>query len=128
MRKLALSGLLAIGLLCIGFEWLSKNFQDWPHKTAAQAMQRNMENLGRGVVAMRSSGSAVFVSWRLLGLDPAGLGFNVYRSANGGAAVRLNGSTLTGGTNFTDSTATLSQSNAYFVRPVINGAEQAPSG
>jgi rhamnogalacturonan endolyase len=128
MRKLTLSGLLAIGLLCIGFDWLSENFQNWLQKTAAQAMQRNMENLGRGVVAVRSSNTTVFISWRLLGLDPAGIGFNVYRSANGGAVARLNSSTLAGGTNFTDSTANLSQSNAYFVRPVINGAEEAPSG
>jgi rhamnogalacturonan endolyase len=128
MRKLSLSGLLAVGLLCIGFDWLSENLQNWIGKTAAQAMQRNMESLGRGVVAVRSSSSQVFISWRLLGLDPAGIGFNVYRSANGGAAVRLNGSTLTGGANFTDSNANLSQSNAYFVRPVINGVEEAPSG
>jgi hypothetical protein len=89
---------------------------------------RRMENLGRGVVAVRASGNSVLVSWRLLGLDPAGIGFNVYRSAAGGSPVRLNSSVLTGGTNLTDSTANLSQSNSYSVRPVVNGAEQAPSG
>lgn len=87
-----------------------------------------MENLGRGVVAVRASSTSAFISWRLLGLDPAGLGFNLYRSANNGTAVKLNGAPLTGGTNFTDTTANLSQSNRYFVRPVINGAEQAASG
>lgn len=88
--------------------------------------QRRMENLGRGVVAIRS-GSQVFVSWRLLGLDPAGIGFNIYRAAGGGTATRLNTTVLTAGTNFTDNTATLTTTNAYYVRPVINGAEQAPS-
>ena len=32
--------------------------------------QRVMERLNRGVVAVRS-GSSVFISWRMLGLDPA---------------------------------------------------------
>ncbi|MFJ4623859.1 hypothetical protein [Streptomyces sp. NPDC088812] len=44
-----------------------------------------MERLGRGVVAVRSGESAVFVSWRLLALDPQGIGFNVYRSTGGGS-------------------------------------------
>ncbi|SMC48343.1 hypothetical protein [Lentzea albidocapillata] len=92
------------------------------------AAARPMENLGRGVVAVRSGNNAVLVSWRLLGLDPDGIGFNVYRSAAGGQEVKLNSAVLTGGTNFTDSTADLTRSNSYRVRPVVNGAEQPPSG
>lgn len=88
---------------------------------------RPMENLGRGVVAVRSSSTQVLVSWRLLGLDPTGIGFNVYRSAAGGAEVRLNAAVLTGGTNFVDSTANLAQANTYRVRPVVGGVEQAAS-
>lgn len=89
---------------------------------------RPMENLDRGVVAVRSSSSNVFVSWRLLGLDPEDTAFNLYRSTNGGAAVKLNGAALAGGTNYTDSTANLGASNAYHVRPVINGQELEASG
>jgi len=92
------------------------------------AAARPMENLGRGVVAVRSGNTAVLISWRLLGLDPDGIGFNVYRSAAGGQEVKLNPAVLTGGTNFTDSTADLTRSNSYRVRPVVNGAEQPPSG
>ncbi|SDK87215.1 hypothetical protein SAMN05216298_1762 [Glycomyces sambucus] len=92
----------------------------------AQQAVRPMEDLGRGVVAVRN-GSSVLVSWRLLGLDPSGTAFNVYRSANGGAWTKLNGSALTGGTNYTDTGANLSQANAYRVAPVLNGTEQAPS-
>ncbi|MBW8687489.1 rhamnogalacturonan lyase family protein [Chitinophaga rhizophila] len=88
--------------------------------------QRRMENLGRGVVAVRS-GQQIFVSWRLLGRDPAGIGFNIYRTAGGGTAIKLNAAVLTAGTNFTDNTASLSNSNTYYVRPVINGSEQAAS-
>ncbi|HEX6685174.1 MAG TPA: carbohydrate-binding protein [Candidatus Limnocylindrales bacterium] len=89
---------------------------------------RLMENLGRGVVAVRSNSTDVLVSWRLLGLDPNGIGFNVYRSTAGAAAVRLNPSVLTGGTNFVDRTANLTQANSYHVRAVVGGVEQAPSG
>lgn len=93
-----------------------------------KASGRQLEKLGRGVVAVRSSDTAVLVSWRLLGLDPDGIGFNVYRSAAGGAYAKLNHSVLTGGTNYTDSTANLAQSNSYQVRPVVGGVEQAASG
>ncbi|MFI7020776.1 hypothetical protein [Streptomyces sp. NPDC050164] len=88
---------------------------------------RVMENLGRGVVAVRSSSTQVLVSWRLLGLDPEGIGFNVYRSTAGGAYVKLNSGVLTGGTNYTDSTADLTRANSYRVTPVVGGREQAPS-
>lgn len=94
----------------------------------AQQAARRMEALGRGVVAVRASASTVLVSWRLLGLDPAGIGFNVYRSTAGGAEVKLNPSALTGGTNFVDATADPARANTYRVRPVVGGAEQAASG
>jgi hypothetical protein len=87
---------------------------------------RPMEDLDRGVVAVRN-GSSVLVSWRLLGLDPTGIGFNVYRSAGGGSEAKLNASPLTGGTNYLDRTANLSQSNTYRVAPVVGGVEQERS-
>ncbi len=95
---------------------------------AATTAPRIMENLGRGVAVVHASTSQALVSWRLLALDPAGIAFNVYRSANGGAFTRLNGSPLTAGTDYLDTTANFTISNVYHVRPVINGVEQAPSG
>ena len=89
---------------------------------------RMMENLGRGVVAVRSGTTQVLVSWRLLGLDPDGIGFHVYRSTAGGAYTRLTATALTGGTNYVDTTADLTRSNSYRVTPVVAGQEQAPSG
>ena len=86
-----------------------------------------MEKLGRGVVAVRQSSVAVLVTWRLLGLDPTGIAFNVYRASGTGAAVKLTSTPLTKGTNFVDSSAVLSQANTYHVRPVINNVEQAAS-
>src|SRR5438874_13542710 len=83
--------------------------------------QRQMETLGRGVIAMRSTSTQAYVSWRLLGTDPTGIAFNVYRSANGGSAAKLNSSPITATTDYVDTTANFAQSNAYTVRAVVNG-------
>ncbi len=93
----------------------------------AFAAPYQMESLGRGVVALRTSSSQVYVGWRQLGLDPSGIGYNVYRSANGGSPVKLNSSPITNSTNFVDTTSTASQTNVYSVRPVISGVEQPAS-
>lgn len=97
----------------------------------APAGARMMENLGRGVAAVRVDANSVFVSWRLLGLEPGNLAFNVYRSLNGSAPVRLNSQPLTAGTNFTDTAATNRGTGtySYTVRPVVNaqGAEKGAS-
>ena len=44
----------------------------------AQAQPKQMEKLGRGLVALQT-GQGVFLSWRLLGTEPAAVRFNVYR-------------------------------------------------
>ena len=49
--------------------------------TGANA-QRQMENLGRGVVAVRTNTTTVYVGWRMLGTDPDDIGFNLYRSTD----------------------------------------------
>ncbi|CAH0004468.1 unnamed protein product [Clonostachys byssicola] len=85
--------------------------------------KRALENLGRGVVAVRSSEQEVFISWRLLALDDADIGFNVYRASDGGSSEKINEDILTGGTNFVDSTADLGVSNVYHIRSVVDGKE-----
>jgi hypothetical protein len=86
--------------------------------------QRHMERLGRGVVALRSSSTQVYVGWRLLGNDPDDIAFNLYRSANGGAAVKLNASPLTTTTDYTDTPPNLATTAyAYSVRPVLDDVE-----
>ena len=95
--------------------------------TLPAAAQFQMERLSRGVVAVRTSSSQVYVGWRLFGTDASGTAFNLYRSSNGGSAMLLNGTPMTGSTNFVDTSAPTTQSNTYFVRPVINGIEQANS-
>src|SRR5262245_34472402 len=91
------------------------------------AAQYQVERLSRGVVAVRTSSTQVYVGWRLFGTDAAGTAFNLYRSSNGGAAQLLNGSPITASTNLVDNSAPATQANAYTVRPVVNGVEQAAS-
>lgn len=101
-----------------------------PITEARSPLARQMELLNRGVIALRTGNSTVYVGWRLLGTDPSDIAFNLYRSANGGAPVKLNMTPLVQTTDFVDSSATglsLGASNAYFVRPIINGVEQLPS-
>lgn len=89
--------------------------------------QRQMENLGRGLVVLHSATSQAYMSWRLLATDPDTIGFNIYRSANSGAFVKLNSSVITNTTDYLDTGANFSVTNAWYVRPVINGVEQPPS-
>jgi rhamnogalacturonan endolyase len=89
--------------------------------------QRLVENLGRGVVAIRTSDTAVYVGWRLLGTDPPDLAFNLYRATDGGTPQKLNATPLVTTTDFVDSTADLTRTNAYSVRPVLEGTELTAS-
>lgn len=89
--------------------------------------QHVVENLGRGVIALRTSETTVYVGWRLLGTDPKDLAFDVYRSTASGPPIRLNSAPLVATTDFADASADLTQSNAYTVRPLWHGAELASS-
>jgi rhamnogalacturonan endolyase len=94
---------------------------------AARA-ERVMERLGRGVVAVNQGGGKVFVGWRLLGTDPDGVGFNVYRTVAGGEAVRVNREVLTRATSLVDDGVSLEREVAYSVRAVVDGKELEAAG
>jgi hypothetical protein len=81
---------------------------------------RNMENLDRGLVAVKV-GSGVYVGWRVLGTDAASTGFNVYRDG-----VKVNSAVVTGATNLVDAAGTIS--STYTVKAVVGGVEQAMGG
>ena len=89
--------------------------------------QRLMDAINRGVVAVWSSTTQMYVGWRLFATDSPQIAFNLYRSTNGGAFAKLNAAPLTATTDFVDSSANPSLSNAYYVRPVLHGQELAPS-
>ena len=84
---------------------------------------RQMEYLGRGVAAVNQGEGKVFVSWRLLGTDPEGIAFNVYRATGNAQPVKLNSTPITQATCYQDSGVDLTKDNAYFVRPVVSGVE-----
>lgn len=85
-----------------------------------------MEGLGRGIVVVRTGETSAYVGWRLLGTDPAGVAFNVYRSGAAGRT-KLNAAPLTRTTDFVDTTLDVAIPNTYTVRAVVGGRE-LPSG
>jgi rhamnogalacturonan endolyase len=87
--------------------------------TPAPVGKRQMENLNRGVVAVKVS-AGVFVSWRLLGQDAEGIAFNLYRDG-----LKVNADPITRSTNMVDPGGQVG--STYSVRSVVNGAEQGPS-
>jgi rhamnogalacturonan endolyase len=89
--------------------------------------QRQMERLGRGVVAVNQGDGKVFVSWRLLGNDPEATAFNLYRATSGAKPVKLNAKPIADVTFLVDGKADLTKAVSYFVRPVINGREREAS-
>lgn len=93
--------------------------------TGPMHAQRYMEKLGRAMVAINQGDGRVYVGWRMLGTDPHNLAFNLYRSTGGASPVKLNDQPITQSTNWVDNAVDLSQTNSYFVRPVLNGREQA---
>ena len=89
--------------------------------------QRQMENLGRGLVAVRKSANAVFVSWRILGTDPDDIAFNLYAKSGNETEQKLNPHPLSQGTNFTDTNVNTGSDRHYVVKPIIKGLEQSTS-
>jgi len=90
--------------------------------------QRQMEKLGRGIVAIRTSSTQVYIGWRMLGSDPESIGFKLYRVASGVTNVLNGGNLLTNTTDFVDTPPSLAVANTYFVQPMTNGVGQAFSG
>ena len=88
---------------------------------------RKMEYLDRGVYAVSAGNNAVFVSWRLLTQDETDISFNVYRTTDG-TTVKLNAAPISGGTNFTDTTADLAKDNIYSVTTVYHDIETPTDG
>lgn len=82
---------------------------------------RRMEKLGRGVVALHQGDGKVFVSWRLLGTDPDGVAFRVYRRTGDGEPVEVTKEPLARGTHLVDTGVAFPAPVRYLVRPIVNG-------
>jgi rhamnogalacturonan endolyase len=85
-----------------------------------QAMQRQMEYLDRGLVAVQTA-NGVFLSWRYLATDEPNVGFNIYRNGT----VKINATPLISATNTIDNQGNTSYK--YSVRAVLNGVEMVTS-
>ncbi len=81
---------------------------------------RQMEALDRGLVAVPAE-DGVLVRWRLLGTEPADLGFHVYRDGE-----RVNNKPITDSTNYLDPEGTTD--STYAVRAVGNGRASGRKG
>ncbi len=66
-RDATVHATLALGVLCL--------------LAGATRAERQMERLGRGLVAVHVGGGGVYVGWCLLGTDPEGIAFDLYRSS-----------------------------------------------
>lgn len=89
--------------------------------------QRLMENLDRGVVAVRNLDGKTFVSWRLLGTEPNDLAFNLYRTVGSGKAEKLNKQPIKKTTSFLDDLTDTASPRTYFVKAIIKGKEDKES-
>lgn len=107
LRKVFLGFLISVMLItCSSFQ-----------QGTSAATARQMENLDRGVVAVKVS-SGVYISWRVLGTETADVTYNLYRDS-----VKL--TNISGASNYVDKSGTAS--SKYSVSAVINGNEQAMS-
>ncbi|MCC6761249.1 MAG: T9SS type A sorting domain-containing protein [Chitinophagaceae bacterium] len=82
---------------------------------AVVSTPKQMEKLNRGVVAVRTSPTNVYVGWRLLGTEPSTIAFNVYRDGE-----KLNTTPISNSTNYEDNVVI---NGTYVIKPVINGEE-----
>jgi rhamnogalacturonan endolyase len=85
--------------------------------------QRQMENLNRGVSAVRNAQGQVFISWRLLTTDPADLAFNIYVTVGNGRIMKLNSNPVSNITSFLDTNTDTLKTRRYDIRLVAKGKE-----
>lgn len=83
---------------------------------AVTTLYRNMEQLDRAPVAIRTDGGN-YIGWRMLGLDPDSIAFNVYRDGK-----KLNTSPIAGSTNYVDAKG--GEASTYKITSVIDGVEK----
>ncbi len=84
-------------------------------RVAGHLAARPVETFDRALVALPTA-KGVYLSWRLLAEDPAGVGFDLFRE-DGGKRVKLNESPIVRTTDFLDAGAAPSADTVYHVRP-----------
>ena len=87
-----------------------------PALAAPATAQRQMENLTRGIVAVKQSDGGVYIGWRLFGTDPETVAFNLYRLTGSATPARVNEELITGATNYVDRGADPNQVLQYTIK------------
>lgn len=95
----------------------------WLNLVIPLSAQRQMENLNRGLVAVKQADDTVFTSWRLFGTDPPGIAFDLYRITDDGDPEKVNTTPIRDTTNFIDRHADAGRALQYFIRPLLNDRE-----
>ncbi|AWB46910.1 G-D-S-L family lipolytic protein [Paenibacillus sp. CAA11] len=80
-------------------------------------LTRDMEYLNRAPIAVQTD-KGNYIGWRMLGLDPDSIAFNVYRDGE-----KLNKEPITNSTNYLDEEG--KESSKYRVMSVVDDAEKA---
>jgi rhamnogalacturonan endolyase len=83
--------------------------------TFMASAQRQMENLDRGLVAVKTD-EGVFLSWRILAPEMDNTAFNIYRDSE-----KIANISASEASNYTDENGTVK--SAYTIKPVVNGKE-----
>lgn len=98
-----------------------------PLTASEPAEARQMEYLGRGIVAIPLGEGKVFLSWRLLATDPENAAFVVTRSTDGGSPSARTPAPLTRVTWFVDTGVDLEKANSWQIVPTWKGSSAAAS-
>lgn len=81
--------------------------------------QKQMEDLDRGVLAVRKNSSEVLISWRIFASEFENASYNVYRGST-----KINPNPITGSSNYIDA---IPSNLSYSITAIINGEEQEGS-
>jgi rhamnogalacturonan endolyase len=118
------NGFILIFMLGFGFVGFAK---PQSAKPAPGSPARQMERLGRGLVAIPTAERSVFLSWRMRVSDSPETGFHVDKVVGAAAPQRLTEKPLQVASHFVDAKWDRTQATTYFVRAVEKGKEAEPS-
>lgn len=92
--------------------------------------QKVPERIDRGLVALTVGKQQIYVGWRLLREDPAGVAFNVYRREPGVTTDfrKVNRDPVTTSTNFMDTTVENGHAYRYRIKRIVDGKEEDTAG
>jgi len=133
ISRLLITGLLALGF-CFGTMAQDPRERNYLYPVlkpihepkllvTGWAAQRITEKLNRGLTIQQTGIHSVYLSWRLLSTDSKDISFNIYHTAQGQKATRLNKKQVLTTTDFSANLPEKLTESGFFIRPVFNGEE-----